>query len=211
MSIFTILLGGPIEVTSRLIRQVSGSRVIAADGGIRHAISLGLDVELWVGDFDSSDDELIRQYEHIEKQKYPAEKDETDGEIAIAEALKRGATELILVGGLGGRSDHALTHVMLALGLKQKGISVFISSGSEEAYPLLAGSQGLELPVSCDLSIIVFSALQKFSISGVKWPLEKTDLEPGNSLTMSNVVTGPVRLDLEGGRGVIFVMTTKVI
>lgn len=46
---FTILLGGDVTVTDRLKAAVEGSRVIAADGGMRHAAPLGLTPELWVG------------------------------------------------------------------------------------------------------------------------------------------------------------------
>ena len=42
MSRFTILLGGDVRVTERLRKQVAGTRVIAADSGIRHVPLLGL-------------------------------------------------------------------------------------------------------------------------------------------------------------------------
>lgn len=46
---FTILLGGDVTVTDRLKLAVADSRVIAADGGMRHAGPLSLRPELWVG------------------------------------------------------------------------------------------------------------------------------------------------------------------
>ncbi|MCB1719598.1 MAG: thiamine diphosphokinase, partial [Candidatus Competibacteraceae bacterium] len=51
MSHFVILLGGDLSPTPRLRDQVAGARAIAADSGIRHAEALGLDPELWTGDF----------------------------------------------------------------------------------------------------------------------------------------------------------------
>ena len=53
MSKFAILLDGHLKVTARLEQQLSGARVIAADGGIVHANALKLSPELWIGDFDS--------------------------------------------------------------------------------------------------------------------------------------------------------------
>lgn len=49
MSTFVILLGGDLVVTERLKRQIAGARVLAADGGIRHAEALGVEPELWLG------------------------------------------------------------------------------------------------------------------------------------------------------------------
>ena len=91
-----------------LHRQMAGARVIAADSGMKHARALAVMPELWVGDFDSSGSELLLDYAHVPRQTHPADKDATDGEIAVAAALKLGAREFILIGGLGGpeRSCH---------------------------------------------------------------------------------------------------------
>ncbi len=65
MGKFVILLGGDIEVTHRLVRQVAGARFIAADSGMRHAASLAITPELWVGDFDSAGSELLLDYAEV--------------------------------------------------------------------------------------------------------------------------------------------------
>ena len=51
MSRFVILLSGDLTVTPRLHRQIAGARVIAADSGMKHARTLGIVPELWVGRF----------------------------------------------------------------------------------------------------------------------------------------------------------------
>jgi thiamine pyrophosphokinase len=99
---FAILLAGELTVTDRLRQQLAGARMIAADGGMAHAAALGVEPELWIGDFDSSDADLEARYEHVARQTHPPAKDTTDGELAIAEAVARGAGEIFLVGGLGG-------------------------------------------------------------------------------------------------------------
>ena len=121
MSRFAILLSGALAVTPRLHRQIAGARIIAADSGMKHASTLGLMPELWVGDFDSSGSELMRDYALVPRQTHSADKDATDGEIAVKEALRLGASEIILIGGLGGESDHATAHLGLALHLAKSG------------------------------------------------------------------------------------------
>lgn len=203
MTRFTILLDGALTPTDRLRRQVAGSRVIAADGGMRHAATLGLDVELWVGDFDSTDSDLAARHGHVERHIHPAAKGKTDGEIAIDEAVKRGARELMLVGGLGGQSDHALAHIMLALGLARDGLSVLVTSGDEEVLPLLPGVTTLDLPPSTRVSIVAFADLTDLTLTGMEWPLTNKFVEQGSSLTLSNIVTGPATVALGGGYGAI--------
>ncbi|NQV44112.1 MAG: thiamine diphosphokinase [Rhodospirillales bacterium] len=205
MSRFTLLLGGPVSVTERLRRQIADSRVIAADSGMRHAGPMDLDVELWLGDFDSSSDELRSQHAHIPSQSFPVAKDSTDGELAMDVALERGATELVLIGALGGdRSDHALCHLMAALDLAARGIPVLATNGTEEAYPLLPGNLDLDLPHGSGFSVLAFDQLTGLSMRGLEWPLDDHTVEPGSSLTLSNQVTGPVKINLKSGRAIIF-------
>ena len=91
MSTFVILLGGELHATPRLMSQVAGHRVIAADSGMEHAALLGVTPELWLGDFDSADEALFTIYPDVPREAFPQDKDMTDGELAIAEALRRGA------------------------------------------------------------------------------------------------------------------------
>jgi len=199
MSRFAILLSGDLTVTPRLHRQIAGARIIAADSGMKHARALGVMPELWVGDFDSSGSELLLDYAHVPRQTHPADKDATDGEIAVAAAMKRGATEFILIGGLGGQGDHATAHLGLALHLAQSGRTCLISNGNEEAYPLIAGTYEFDFGPQSRLSIVPWSDITGFNLTGVKWPLTDKALTLGSSFTMSNVTLGPVALAFTSG------------
>jgi thiamine pyrophosphokinase len=201
---FTILLGGTLTVTDRIKAAVAGSRVIAADSGMRHADALGLAPELWVGDFDSSDADLIRRWPDIERLTFPSAKSETDGEIATSEAIARGATRLIFVGALGGeRTDHALQHLLHAMSLAEKGYDVLLTSGEEEAMPLPAGTKSFDLPKGALFSVLGLSALEGLDILGARYPLTQYSLPFGSSRTVSNVAEGPVEFHLKSGRAII--------
>ncbi len=202
---FTLLLGGSLSITDRLLALTEGSRVIAADSGMRHAADLGMTPELWVGDFDSSDAALIERFPTVERRTYPAAKAVTDGEIAVAEAIARGATRLILVGALAGeRSDHALQHYLNALGLVEDGYEVVLTSGEEEAYPFSEESElALELPAGALFSVLGFTALEGLTIRNARYPLKDFQLPFGSSRTISNVAEGPISVSLSRGRAIL--------
>jgi thiamine pyrophosphokinase len=201
MTSFAILLGGRLTVTERLNAQLEGARFIAADGGMAHAAALGVLPEIWVGDFDSSSSELLDRYPGIHRETYPAEKALTDGALAVERALEQGASRLILVGAMGGaRTDHGLGHLLVALALAERGVDVFLTSGDEEAYPLLAGKQMVDLPQGSLFSIIGFSDLAGLTIENARYPLDEFHLPFGSSRTLSNVAEGPITLRLGSGR-----------
>ncbi len=204
MSGFCILLGGSVSDTPRLRRQISGCRCIAADGGMAHAQQLNLTVELWVGDFNSSSPELESRYNHVERQTFPVAKDRTDGDLATAAALARGATSLVLVGAMGGQTDHAFAHLTLALRLARAGCPTMLTTGSEEAYPVLPGGLSLSLPPESRLSLLALADLRGLSLQGTRWPLADVDVELGSTLTLSNTACGPVEVGLVAGYGIVF-------
>jgi thiamine pyrophosphokinase len=205
MSKFVILLGGDVTPTKRLKEQIVGARVLAADGGMKHAAILGLQPELWVGDFDSSDTELMKMHAHVPRQTHPAEKDASDGELAIAEAMRRGATNLVLVGAFGGQLDHTLAHAGFLVALERRGMSAFMTSGHEEAHPLVEELFIDGVADGTRLSIVPMADLKALTITGVKWPLTKRDVPLGAALTLSNVVAGPVNIELRFGAALVLI------
>lgn len=201
---FTILLGGLLEPTDRLRAAVRGTRVIAADGGMRHAAAFGLRPELWVGDFDSSNDLSVEDFPDVPRMPYPAQKSATDGEIAIEAARERGATRFILAGALGGvRSDHAMMHMIVAMALAKRGLDLTLSSGVEEAYPLVGGTLDLDLPKGSLFSVIGMTDLEGLSIANARYPLTDFSLPFGSSRTISNVAEGNVTLSLGSGEAIV--------
>jgi thiamine pyrophosphokinase len=195
-----ILLGGDITVTPRLIVQCQGALVIAADSGVRHADALGLGVDCWLGDFDSTTATLAEKYADLPRKVFPADKDKTDGELAIDEGIARGARSFVMVGAFGGaRTDHALLHNFQALALARRGYEVVLTNGLEEAVPMLPGEKTLDLASGTLFSLVGFSRLEGVTITGAKWPLQARCVDVGSSLTVSNVAKGPVFVSIKTG------------
>lgn len=201
---FAILMGGSLLASERVKAAMAGARVIAADGGMRHAAALGVVPELWVGDFDSTPQALLDSWQFVPREPYPAAKNETDGEIAVSMARARGADRIILAGALGGeRSDHAFMHLLHSVLLAEKDIDVLLTSGEEEAWPLLPGSRDIDLPPGSLFSVLGLSELSGLTIENVRYPLKDFHLPFGSSRTVSNVAEGPARFTLVSGRAIV--------
>ena len=205
MSRFAILLAGPIAPNPPLREALAGRRVIAADGGIEHAAALGLCPELWVGDFDSAPPELPQALRglSIPRETFPRDKDRTDGELAIEAAKARGGRDLLLVGALGGRSDHAFSHLVIALREAEAGLTIELFDGLERALPLRLGWQEVQAAPGAQFSLLKFSDLEGLSIEGARFPLDRVAVPFNSILTQSNEATGPIRIGLNSGRAVL--------
>lgn len=199
---FAILLDGPVSPTSRLINQLQSRRVIAADGGMRHVQPLGLDAELWVGDFDSASKELQADFPSMKRSQFTPEKARSDGELAIEHALALGATDILVCGATGGpRSDHVLFNLALiaTVGL-DAGCSLWAANGTEEHHVMLGGqSRAFDYPDGTVFSVFPIGNAEGLTIEGAHWPLDKLSLKFGSTHTLSNRVHARLRIDLESG------------
>src|SRR6267154_764394 len=88
---YGIITGGAIQPGKTLKQTLSSiDFFIAADAGATTALSLGINLDIVIGDFDSIDKKTLSV---LEKQKtkllrFPKEKNETDTELAIDYAAK---------------------------------------------------------------------------------------------------------------------------
>jgi thiamine pyrophosphokinase len=204
MSRCTLLLGGDLVPTPRLLSQIASTRVIAADSGIRHARELGLTPDLWVGDFDSATALLERAYPDVRRERFPAEKDMTDGELAASIALRDGATSLVMAGAFGGyRADHAFLHLALAMRLAEEGIDIILTSGTQEGRPLGRTPTIYDFADATLFSVVGFTELSGLTVRGAKWPLDNVEVPLGSSWTISNVIEGELEIELRAGRGML--------
>lgn len=202
---FAILLDGALRVTERVMTQIRGRRVLAADGGIRHAEALGVAPELWLGDFDSTDAPLAQRYPDAPREPYPTDKPRSDGEIAIRHALDQGATDLLLVGALGGdRSDHVFFNLSVAATIaRNEAVRVVMTSGAEEAIPLLPRKKirpGWH--EGTIFSVLCFTQVGGLTIENAKWPLDRVNVPFGSTLTLSNIAGSDLGILLASGCGI---------
>ena len=204
MTTFTILLAGTIAPTARLRALVRGTRVIAADAGMRHAKPLGVAPELWVGDFDSAQGDLdsARSDPDVPRETHPALKDATDGALAVHAAQRAGATRLVVVGPFGGRTDHSTLHLLAAFDWATRGLAPLLTDGREEALVLGSRIAEPDWPKGTTFSVLAFDRVS-ITLRGCRWPLANEPVDPGSSLTLSNVVTDRLEASATGGRALL--------
>lgn len=176
--------------------------VVAADGGARTAGALGLRLDAVVGDLDSlgEDAAAALRHEGVEVRRAPAAKDETDTELAIVDAVGRGAARVTIVGALGGpRVDHALANVTLLAHPALDGRSAVIVdprarlsllTARDDGRPIerrLPGADGgvvSLIPIGGDAGGV--------TTAGLRYPLADEDLPLGTPRGVSNVRAGPL-------------------
>ncbi|MEZ5713966.1 MAG: thiamine diphosphokinase [Paracoccaceae bacterium] len=182
-----ILVGGG-KVKKSLLRAaiVHGSKVVAADGGVRAVLQEGLMPDAVIGDFDSiSDGDRARvpaaRVHHV------AEQDSTDFEKCLA----RIEAPLVLgVGFLGGRLDHQLA---VLHGLMRFAARPCLLIGARDIVFLAPPELRLDLPAGSRVSLFPMAEVAARS-EGLRWPLEGLDFAPGRQIGTSNQATGPVRI-----------------
>ncbi len=110
MSGICYIIGAGDVYTKARNKAKEDDYLICADGGYAHRTLLGKEPDLVVGDFDS----YGAIPENQQKIVAPREKDETDMLLAVNEGLKRGYTEFVIYGALGGdRFEHSVANIQL--------------------------------------------------------------------------------------------------
>jgi thiamine pyrophosphokinase len=183
-----------------------GGFVVAADGGARLARDLGLAIDLWVGDGDSlRGDELDElRAAGVPIELVPADKDESDTELAVLAAVARGATDVTILGGLGGpRVDHALANVTLLAHPALAGRTSRILSDRARVM-LLSGAASFELRGEAGdlVSLLPLGGdAEGVTTENLRFPLADERLEAGRARGLSNVrLAGVARVSLKKGR-----------
>lgn len=190
-------------VRAALAEAGEGALVVAADGGMRHALALGRAVDVVVGDLDS----LRGAPEGVEVVQSPAAKDETDLELALEHAVARGATWMRIIGALGGRLDQTLGNVMLLALPALRGLDVRLVGGEQTAW-LVAGHTGIDGAVGDTLSLLPLGGdAEGVRTSGLQYPLHGETLHFGPARGMSNVLAAP-RAEVWVRRGLLLAVHT---
>ena len=172
------------------VRFTPGDFIIAADGGTRHCLALGLVPAVVIGDLDSM---TSAELEVLEAQgakivQFPVRKDFTDLELAIKHARSSGADEILLLGALGARWDQTLANVMLPTAFPE--LNIRLADGNQEFIYLRAGETITVTGHPGDiLSLVPLGGdAQGITTDKREYPLNGENLPLGSTRGVSNVL-----------------------
>lgn len=207
MSILIVANGEITDDSWLQERAARATAVVAADGGAFHLLRAGVRPVVVVGDLDSLDDDAVTELTtlNVPLRRFPADKDETDLELALRAAVALGEGPIDIAGALGGRLDQTLGNLFLLAHPLLDGRRARLVEPHQAAW-LAAPETVVEGAPGDRLSLIplgedVFIA----ETSGLRWPLRDTWLRFGATRGLSNELTS-VRAVVRGVRGRLVVV-----
>ena len=159
---------------------------VGVDAGGYRILEQNLPLAFAVGDFDSMDPDQLKA---LEKKtcciRYPAEKDETDSELAIRTAYEKGLDPVILWGGLSKRLDHTIANFRL---LMYQFPDLILQDESQKVFLLQKGEHVIKNEYTHCSFFVVKDAV--VSLSGFLYNLNSRRVDPSKIYMVSNSIAG---------------------
>ena len=200
-----IIANGEIFQAAELRRRVKAEAfdlVVGADGGACNARTLDVSLHAVVGDLDSLEDAERRECKSAEFICYPAEKDETDLELALSYAKEHGAERVVIAGAAGGRLDSTIANILLLADRKFRSCDLEIWHGGQTAF--IVGPPGRDIKGKAGdlVSLIPLGGdVGKVRTRGLHYPLREETLSFGAARGLSNIIDRqPAHVSLATGR-----------
>lgn len=184
--------------------------IICADGGTNLALKYGLTPDVIIGDLDSLSEEVQKKLKNtqVEWVTFPKEKNETDSELALQFAVKKGYKELLIFGFFGSRLDHMLTNLFALDFLYKHAIKTTFIEGTQE-ISLITDTLKVTGKPGDLVSLIPFKDdVENVITKDLQYPLKNETLFFGRSRGISNVMSKSVA-EISVKKGMLLIIHTK--
>lgn len=210
-----VILGGGDSPSPSFVEKAcdGATLVICADAGAEIARTVGIRPSVLIGDMDSVSEDTIDYFKTmgVEVICVSSEKDETDMQLALDYAIEKNASEIIILGGIGGRLDHTMSNIHLLARARRKNVDAKLC---DEKQTVLAVNKHIIMtaPVRTVVSILPFeehTIVKK--TEGLKYALENEELPMGMPFAVSNEMTKPqAKITIAKGLAVVFILHSWV-
>jgi len=193
MSVSIVLKGIDIK------RKITDKDVICADGGYS-ILPKDIVPICIIGDFDSLKEKPLG----IKLISHPAQKNNTDGELAVRYAVENGYKDINIFGALGGKQDHILGNLALLSVANKLGACAVIREEKLDIY-FAEGSFTLTTSLNDTVSIIPLGEALVETSDNLFYPLKNLLLTSSDTRGISNIATdNTISINLKYGSVLVF-------
>lgn len=186
-----IVAGGTPPSPGLIRKHAENARIFCADSGANACVDAGIIPDVLLGDMDSISLPVLEkcQREGTEILYLEPEKDDTDTEALLAEIMRRGHREIVLLGATGGRIDHLLANIQLLGAARMQGADMVIED-AEQTLRLLHAKDTIRGRSGQTFSLLPYGVdARAHAVENVAYPLAHLDLPWQGTIGISNILT----------------------
>ena len=199
-----VIISGSPDTNVEEIKSLctSDDFIVCADSGYSFAKKAGLTPNLIIGDFDSLKEELPQNTEVV---KLNTHKDDTDTEHCVMECIRRGYKDFLLLGSIGGRTDHTFANIATLAFLSEYNYNGIARNNGEEIRILKEGSYEMKNKKGLIFSVFPYGCESvNVTYKGAEYMLNNKTLTYNVSRGISNVfVDDEAEITINRGRAIL--------
>lgn len=191
----------------RIVDLSDADLVVCADTAYLAAQTENIVPHAVIGDFDhiEHEDKLSSEQKVL---RFSSVKDDTDTMLCVKYALKRGAREIVIVGGIGGRLDHTFANIQTLSYILSKGAVGTILDG-DHAVMTVDSHITLKKDIYDYASVFALDPVcRDITLKGFKYEAEHIDLVSDFPLGVSNEITAD-EAEITVGEGRLLLILAK--
>lgn len=199
-----VIISGSPDTNVEEIKSLctSDDFIVCADSGYSFAKKAGLTPNLIIGDFDSLKEELPQNTEVVNLNTH---KDDTDTEHCVMECIRRGYKDFLLLGSIGGRTDHTFANIATLAFLSEYNYNGIARNNGEEIRILKEGSYEMNNKKGLIFSVFPYGCESvNVTYKGAEYMLNNKTLTYNVSRGISNVfVDDEAEITINRGRAIL--------
>jgi thiamine pyrophosphokinase len=204
VAVIVIVANAPLCWSRPLVALVRAAEaVVAADGGANHLARIGVMPAAVVGDLDSLRPE-VRAWLGEGRLLLRPDQEYTDLHKTLAWVIdERGGRRVTILGGTGGRLDHALANLGLLARWAARAELEMVDATSR-IVPV-QGERSFATSPGADVSLLPVGRCERVWADGLRWPLAGESLDLAGRTGVCNQAAAPrVTVRVEGGTLLLF-------
>lgn len=203
-----VVVCGAGPLTGAEKRALKKAYIIAADSGANDLHKLNQPPDLLIGDMDSISPEALDWCRElgVPEERFPKDKDATDGQLAVETALNLGFEHIEMVGALGGRTDHSYANMGLLELMAKEGAFGQIIGPDIDIFPVTPESPMVQttLPGRTVSLMPLSEKILDIHSRGLLYPLRGTTMMRAHTLGVSNETVDST-IEVSVGNGTLLV------